>query len=532
MIYPCSRSPYSRKFAASSHPHIGYDYVYPDIEFTSQFTGQVVTELQPAAIEVAANYTPDVPITALQPLVTFSAAYALIDPTTIISPAVIAFSATYTPQSPITTLIPAVIAFGCEYGPFEVFLKEFLALELMPVKQISVSKSVDDQSWALSATLVGYHELNLINFKHITYETTDHNGTEVAIFSGILPKTSPEIQECANQTTLTGVDYAWFLGQQYVPSEWQHNTKTVNPADIITGLLGGEDYLTTTGINPYQIDDVTEWGDTLNSKVFDFEATTTKWQAIQKICKYTRYIFLIKWVEINEVIMPCAYFVSRDNLDTRAGLPAALTITAPDDYLTGKIKIEIKGDERYNKITVIGRDNTGGTFSSSLSSAAVTNGDELPVEFVENSGSWTTQDQVDERCQELYDYYAIPANTYNASFNDRMDLELLQLIKFIGYDGVEEEWMRITKITKSISASGNSVQKRVDITFTLDEKWKAVQSMYRSSESDLSSETETIVTNIVTSLGTTQVGTVESIDGTDVEVLCEDGTTQTTRGIS
>ena len=459
--------------------------------------------------------------------VEFGATYTGENGPTILKPE-IEFDTEYIPSPPTTVLKP-LIEFDARYTGSAI-LKEYIALDLLPVKNVSVSKSVDDQYLSLNATLVGYHELNLSTLKHVTYVTKDHENNDVAIFSGVLPKSSITIQECANQTTLSGVDYAWYLNNQYVPEDWQHNTKTVNPADIITGILGGDDWQETTGILPYQIDQVIEWGDTLNSKVFDFEVTTTKTAAIKKICRYTRYIFLVKLRFIDGVATPCAYFISESNLDSRADLPDPLTIINPDDYLDGKIKIEIKGDERYNRVTVIGRNNAGGKYSCTLESDAVSNGDELPVEYTENSGSWTTQDQVNARCQELFTYYVVPANTYSVTFLERMDIELLQKIRFTGYNEVSDNWMRITKIAKSISGRNDGVEKKVKITFTNDSKWRSTQSMYRSSDDDMSNEMETIASSIVTSLGTTQVGVVDSIDGTEVTVLLEDGTTQTVRG--
>jgi hypothetical protein len=440
----------------------------------------------------------------------------------------IPFGITVSPEAPAYGLIPAAIEFGLEFSG-NVLSRNYIALDELDLTQISVSKAVTDDIWAMSATIDGYTNLNTSVLRHATFATTDHLGVSQSIFAGIIPKSSVTIKDAANRTVLTGYDYAWYLSRQTVPTAYQHNTAGTNPADVITGLLGGDDWEETTGIQPYNINQVAGWGTTLNSRVFDFPVGTTKKQAIDKICAYCRYIFLVKWTVVEGIATPAAYFLSEDDIDTELDLPAAVTFAYPDPYLIDSIKPVVKGDERYNKVTVIGRDNSGGVFSKTVQSPSVTAGDELAVEYIENSGSWTTQTQVDARAQELYDYYSETAYTYTATLLDRMDLELLQKIQITGYTGVSENWMRITKIKKTVKGTTNGVEKTVDIEFTENVKWSALRRMYRYSSDDLTSETETIVSNALSSLGTTQAGVITAIDGSTATVTLEDGTTVSTR---
>ena len=445
---------------------------------------------------------------------------------TILQP-VVSFSHSLTVSGPVTKLITE-IDFGYTIAG-SVISRNYIPLDQLDLTQISVSKAVSDDIWAMSATIDGYQVLNTDVLRHATFATTDHNGVSRSIFAGIIPKSAPVIKHAANKTTLTGYDYAWYLAHQKVQSDYQHNTASVNPADIITGILGGDDWEETTGIMPYKINQVAEWGDTLNSRVFDFTVGMTKKEAIAKICNYCRYIFMVKWLVVEGVATPAGYFVSEDDIDTELDLPDPVTFTYPDPYLAESIKPVIKGDERYNRVTVIGRNNAGGVFSLTVESDAVKAGDELAVEYIENSGSWTTQDQVDARAQELFDYYSVTAYTYTATADDRMDLELLQKIKIVGYTGVSENWMRITKIKKEVKATTDGVEKSVDIEFTENVKWSALRRMYRYASDDLTSETETIVSDALSSLGTTQVGTVTEKDGSTGTITLEDGTTISAR---
>lgn len=445
---------------------------------------------------------------------------------TILQP-VVSFAYSLAVSAPVTKLITE-IDFGYTIAG-SVISRNYIPLDQLDLTQISVSKAVSDDIWAMSATIDGYQVLNTDVLRHATFATTDHNGVSRSIFAGIIPKSAPVIKHNNNKTTLTGFDYAWYLAHQKVQSEYQHNTASVNPADVITGILGGDNWEETTGIMPYKINQVAGWGTTLNSRVFDFTVGMTKKEAIAKICNYCRYVFMVKWVVVEGVATPAAYFISEDDIDTELDLPDPVTFTYPDPFLADSIKPVIKGDERYNRVTVIGRNNSGGVFSCTIESDAVKAGDELAVEYIENSGSWTTQDQVDARAQELFDYYSVTAYTYTATADDRMDLELLQKIKIVGYTGVSENWMRITKIKKEVKATADGVEKSVDIEFTENVKWSALRRMYRYASDDLTSETETIVSNALSSLGSTQAGVVSVIEGSTATVMLEDGTTVSTR---
>lgn len=407
--------------------------------------------------------------------------------------------------------------------------KLYIPLDELDITQFSVSRGVSDDIWAMSATIDGLNEINTDVLRHATFSTTDHLGVSQSIFAGILPKGAYTIRDAANKTVITGYDYAWYLSRQQVQAAYQHNTAGTNPATVITGLLGGDDWEETTGIMPYVINSVTAWGDTLNSRVFDFPTGTTKKQAIDKICNYCRFVFMVKWIVVDGIATPAAYFISEDDIDTDLDLPAAVTFAYPDPYLAGEINPVAKGDERYNRVTVIGRNNIGGVFFKTVESESVTNGDELAVEKIENSGSWTTQDQVDARAAELYGYYSATAYTYTAKLLDRMDLDLLQKIKIVGYIGVSENWMRITRIKKTVRATKNGVEKLVEIEFTENVKWSALRRMYRYSSDDMTNEIETIVDGKINQMPGLQVGVCTAIDGQEGTVTLESGETITTR---
>jgi hypothetical protein len=110
-----------------------------------------------------------------------------------------------------------------------------------------------------------------------------------------------------------------------------------------------------------------------------------------------------------------------------------------------------------------------------------------------------------------------------------MDLELLQKIKIVGYTGVSENWMRITKIKKTVKATNTGIEKTVDIEFTENVKWSALKKMYRYSSDDMTSETETLVNSAISAIPGNQVGVVTSITGPTADVTLETGEIVTVR---
>jgi len=441
---------------------------------------------------------------------------------------VIEFSQKTVASKPITNYFEAPIV-PIQTQIVKVFAKLYMDLSLVRTKSIMISRSIDDTMWRANIELHQYKNLDTTVLRHCTYAATDHLGVSHTIFTGILPGSQPQLAPADNTTRITGYDYAWYLSQRKVPEAYLHNTAAPNPANIIRGLLGGDDWLTETGIEPYSIQPVAEWGTTLNTRVFDFDRSTSRLQAIQKICDYCRYIFIVKWRNIGGVMTPCAYFCGEDQIDTYLDLPSPVTFTKPDPYVVEPITWDVKGDERYNRVTVFGRDPTSGTtISYTAETTDVTNGDEIPVEFVESSGAFTTAAQVQARAQELLTYFSTTQKTYTVTLNQRVDLELIQKVTFSGWSEIPATPMRIISITYMIDDA--TATKKVQIQVTSETKLSQIRRMYRGMNPDPLSEADALFDAKAAAMPGNEVGTVTEIndDGT-ATVLLEDGRTVTAR---
>ena len=381
----------------------------------------------------------------------------------------------------------------------------------------SVSKTIQDVLWKFSG---GIDKLTTPTyFKNFVVTADDHQDPPVnhVIFLGFIPGASYVLATVTDKAILNAFDYGWYLSSQFVPLSIRITDEDTNPADTIKTLLGGVNWMSTTGIEPYQIRNVTDWVSI--KKEFIFDSKTSKWKAIKEICEYTHHVFMVKWRKTdNDEYYSVAYFVHEDEIDTYLDLPTMETINLPDPYLMQDVKIEDKQEAKYNRVTVNGVDKISGTwYTKTIEAASVTSEDELPIEYVYESTDLGSQSKVDAKATELYNFFHTIARIYTASFKKRMDLELYQKIKFIGYDKIEEEEMRIVGITYRRSA----VEDIVTIQFTPDQKLADLRKLMRSMGADFMTEQQRIQEDFFIDLTKIAVGEVTEINGNEAIVKLE-----------
>jgi len=403
----------------------------------------------------------------------------------------------------------------------------YLDLSTLALDSVTVSQGVLDMFPKIDVTINGYYALTTTSDQYAYYTTTDHLGVTQAIFIGVIPTSGVEFNPADNKTRLSGYGLGFYQTQQILPDQFLHNYASQNPAITVRGLIGADEWAGLGGINPYNIMPVVAWGDTLNTKVFDFSRTDIIKAAIQQITDYTRHVYLVQSFLVSGNPVNRAYFVHEDDIDIYLDLPAPVTITAPSAYCDTGVTCDWKGEEAYNQILVIGRDPVGNTFSGIYSSPDVIQGNIPPRTYIENSGSWTTQAQVTARALELYGFYGTAASVYSATLSDRTDLRLLQKIKFSGYTGISSDWMRITNIQYKI---GPEVEKSVTIQFTSDAKFSNMRRMYRSMLPDPVSEMQSVFNDSMSNVPGNDVGTVTTLNGDGTALITlEDGRQVTSR---
>ena len=405
-----------------------------------------------------------------------------------------------------------------------------LDLATLDLQRISIKQGLAESYPSANIKIFGEYELDTSASVFAYYIDQDHLGVDQTLFVGMLLTKSATYDPGNDLTTIQGYGLGYYDNTQYVPETYLHNTASVNPAVTVYGLTGGDNYASESGIEPYRIMPVSAWGSTLNTRVFDFDRNITIKNAISKITDYTRHVHLVQ-SSLNAYDHPVArrYFVHEDDIDTYMDLPAQVTITSPDSYLSAGVSVESKGEEVYNYVQVIGRDSSGTTLSAVSATADAIQGNVPKKIYLERSGAFTTQAQVAARALELYGYYADPATIYSATLYQRLDLRLLQKLAFSGYSDFTTDVMRITDIEYEITATEEGISKAAKVQFTSDAKFSNIRRMYRSSVPDPVGETESIFDAKMGQVAGNEVGTVTAIGDGTATVLLEDGRTVVVR---
>lgn len=353
----------------------------------------------------------------------------------------------------------------------------------------TISKGIQDALWVLS-TQIDKHEVPAF-FETIQTTAQDHNDIAHTLFVGIIPAADLTLAVAADKATLTGYDYSWYLTVQYVPSDERTTEEDTNPSDTITTLLGGSAWETTTGIEPYRINTVADW--TNIKKAFEFGDRYTRWKAIQEICDYCNFVFVVKWRHVGGTWQPCAYFVHEDDIDTAGiglDIPAAVTITDPDEYLMDGVSVKDSPEHQYNRVLATGYDAATATyFYATAQTAEVSAGTEIPIEYIHADAALNTQAKTDTKAQELLDFFQASAKVYVARFKRRMDLELYQKINFEGYNKIDTDTMRITRISYSRSAANDIVE----IEFSKDQVIQQLRRLARAVNPDYVSGAQDLI---------------------------------------
>lgn len=345
----------------------------------------------------------------------------------------------------------------------------------------TISKGIQDAMWVMSAT-IDKHTVPAF-FQLIKAVVTDHISNPHTLFIGIIPAADFTLTTAADKASLKGYDCSWYLTVQYVPADERTTEEDTNPSTTITNLLGGlAAWSTTTGIEPYRINTVTDW--TNIKKSFEFGDRCTRWKAIQEICDYCNFVFVVKWRDVGGNWRPCAYFVHEDDIDSdTAGLdiPAPVIITDPDPYLLSGVSIHDSPQHRYNRVMATGYDvSTDTYFYATAETTGVTTHADISIEYVYADVALNTQEKTDLKAQELLDFFQESAKTYHARFTRRMDLELYQKISFVGYNKIETDEMRITKIV--YSRSGETAN--IEIEFSKDQAIRQLRRIARAINPD------------------------------------------------
>ena len=374
----------------------------------------------------------------------------------------------------------------------------------------SVSRSITDALWTLTAQ-IDKHTTPAF-FTKIKAVAKDHNDTDRTPFVGIFPGSDYTMAPVANKATLTGYDYTWYLTTQYVPAADRTTLIDTDPAETVRTLLGGDaNWATVTGVMPFRMIADVNWATI--KKVFEFDEKCTRWQAIQEICEYCNYVFVVKPYYFVADWYSFAYFIPEADIDnaspTGLDLPAMQTFTKPDAYLMSGTTVRDNPEKGYNRIKVTGYDEATDTYyystdgaSNTYETAGVTAGTELAIEYFYASKDLDSQAEVTARATALLNYFQASSKVYTSRLKRRLDLELYQKVRFADYDKIDGTTcvpvdMRITRISYHHAA----VDDYVEIEFAKDQDAQQLKRLTQAVNPDYVRGERDIIEDSLTDVG-------------------------------
>lgn len=271
----------------------------------------------------------------------------------------------------------------------------------------------------------------------------------------------PYFQDGEN-ITVCGTTYAHASG--HAVDQRSPLYQRIYPSTYIKMLLGGGESVTGTstppgyfwnkvsGIYPmYFKSDSSVWG--VSGQIpeieFAFTSTTTKMDAIEKICNYMKWIFYVRWGTVDGVPdTPCAYFLPQEDLDLVVGqpLPAPVYVTSTGGtgtdagkYLMSPFRRVISAENQYNWITVRCQGFSGEWHQSFdyqgdvYDPAYNPTGTVLKRPYIEVNQNITTYAECVARVNDLKSYYFSYVQTWTATFRQRSDFAVLQKLVVSGY---------------------------------------------------------------------------------------------------
>jgi len=405
-------------------------------------------------------------------------------------------------------------------------------------KRVSIRRGLQDKYAQASFYFDGQPDWYFYE-KFIVYTMPDYTLTDKVVFIGEAPSSNDTLEPAGDEFVLEAYDPGWNLTMQKVPQDMLIMPDTTNPGEYIRDLLGGMfDWNGITGVYPLRVHDVAGWGTTVTAKEFRFTSETTIADAIQEICDKINWMFIVKWFwDIpSGSWLPVGYFTDFADIDdvTDIGfdIPAEVSFTYPDAYVGQPIQRQRDGTVKYNYIRIRCQGVGGTWYEKELGTPEVLAKERRRLQFPKViEKDLFTQADLDARAAAYWALYIDMATTYSVALFDRPDIQYLQLVNFTGF-GLPAEFegvsMRVIGITHDHGFNGDEPINQTTIEFIPDAKFRLLNQISHL-RPDRTSDIEAIVKGFVAKMAVIEAGEVSTVVGDDVNVIKEDGNTETAR---
>lgn len=383
---------------------------------------------------------------------------------------------------------------------------DVLDLNLLKLKEITIRRSASDKMWGFSTQVSGATDPDIDLYPMVIISALDHEGVQRVLFSGLTPDIKRTYAAVRSGTGIGGYDYAWYLSHQYVPQAYLVTPSTALPHETIESLIEG------SSLQPYRLSPVTGWGTSVEASAFSVESKTTKQTLIDAICDATNSVFYTKPTATGS-FPPSAYFVREDLIDdpdSGLDLPDLVTVTNPDPYLLSPVSHESSGSESYNRVIVRGTSQVGRPLEAIVETDGVSDGDDMAIEYLEDDAKYDTQIKCQDRAIALFNYFASKPVVYSAKFTERVDLQLYQRMRFVGYTEIPDDVLRIIEIEYRLEPPN---KRTVSVLLAKVAAMKTYAKLLKEIKPNATTVIETITRAVVEQTPSFKLGTVRSVSG-------------------
>ena len=397
----------------------------------------------------------------------------------------------------------------------------FLSKQTLDTKDLALLPPSDQTSEGANVAKVLSYDGIVKNFQigmFVTGSTSRATGT-VFEMSGtatrrmtLYPATGKFIDN--EDLTVGGVKYAVADGRS-VDTSYTPYYEEVMPEDWVRSILRG------TGIEPYSIESSSDYWDTTDCPAvpFMFGSLEKKQSALKRVAAYMDYLWHVKPRSPSTgIYVQAGYFIKQTSIDTLLGLPAAATITGPDDF-AGPITLDQDGELQVDVVKVRCQDLFGRWMEEIRSNSYYDAGEGPYREFPDEPKDICTRADLAAYATDMYNLYSARTCSWSGTLLARSDLQLYQILNISGLGTeVPDGTYRIIKIAHEHGCAKNLTH----ITFMLSSAFSVLRK-YGMTYKDSISKVQQIAEGLERQKPQTELATVTATDGWTITYTTEAG---------
>lgn len=324
--------------------------------------------------------------------------------------------------------------------------------------------------------------------------------------------------------TVGGVVYAYADGRS-VDVPYTAYYREIMPEDWFKSILGGDNWMRTTGIEPYRLISSSGYWDTETCPAvpFMFGSKEKKMDAAKRLAKYMscmvhskpRYLGTGSYVQ-------SGYFIKDSDIDTPGyglDLPAAVLIDQDD--LVGDFELDQNGENRADVVKVCCMDLYGNWLTEIRSNSYYDAGEGPYCMWYDEPQDIATKADLAEYATDMFNLYSTRGATWHGTLIARSDLQLYQLLNISGFGAkIPTGEYRIINISHEYGCAKNLTHISI-----MSKTAFSILRKYGMTYKDSINEVERIIQHLDNQKPSVELATVTATDGYTVTYTTEAGNT-------